>query len=73
MQATKKGMKNRAALPCTAGLCTLSELMTEMMKASLDPSCIQECTEMLAKVMGTKWKRVREEEAKTDVDEMGEG
>ena len=61
-QATKKGMKNRAALPRTAGLRTLSELTTEMTRAGLDPSRIQERAEMLAKVAGAKRKRQREEE-----------
>ena len=74
-QATKKGMKNRAALPRTAGLRTLSELTTEMTKAGLDPSRIQERAEILAKVAGAKRKRMREEEeAEMDVDEeMGDG
>ena len=49
-QSTKKVMKNRAALPRTAGLRTLSELTTEMTKAGLDLSRIQERAEMLAKV-----------------------
>ena len=69
-QSTKKAMKNRAALPRTAGLRTLSELTTEMTKAGLDPSRIQERAEMLAKVAGAKRKRQREEEeAQMDVDE----
>ena len=73
-QATKKGMKNRAALPRTAGLRTLSELTTEMTRAGLDPSRIQERAEMLAKVAGAKRKRQREEEeAEMEVDEDAEG
>lgn len=76
-QSTKKAMKNRAALPRTAGLRTLSELTTEMTKAGLDPSRIQERAEMLAKAAGAKRKRQREEEeAQMNVDEdaeMGEG
>ncbi|PIL28017.1 hypothetical protein GSI_09868 [Ganoderma sinense ZZ0214-1] len=69
-QSTKKAMKNRAALPRTAGLRTLSELTTEMTRAGLDPSRIQERAEMLAKVAGAKRKRQREEEdAEMDVDE----
>ena len=73
-QSTKKAMKNRAALPRTAGLRTLTELTTEMTKAGLDPSRIQERAEMLAKVQGAKRKRQREEdEAEMDVDEeMGD-
>lgn len=68
-QVTKKAMKNTARLPRTAGLRTLSELTTEMTKAGLDPSRIQERAEMLAKVQGAKRKREREEEdAEMDVD-----
>ena len=69
-QSNKKAMKNRALLPRTAGLRTLSELTSEMTKAGLDPSRIQERAEMLAKVAGAKRKRQREEEeAAMDVDE----
>ena len=53
-QSNKKAMKNRALLPRTAGLRTLSELTSEMTKAGLDPSRIQERAEMLAKVAGAK-------------------
>ncbi|KAI0820085.1 GTP binding protein 4 [Trametes gibbosa] len=78
-QNTKKAMKNRAALPRTAGLRTLTELTSEMTKAGLDPSRIQERAEVLAKVHGAKRKREREEdEARMEVDaasdaEDGEG
>ena len=66
-------MKNRALLPRTAGLRTLSELTSEMTKAGLDPSRIQERAEMLAKVAGAKRKRQREEEeAQMDVGEDAE-
>lgn len=73
-QSTKKAMKNRAQLPRTAGLRTLSELTTEMTKAGLDPSRIQERAQRIAKVQGAKRKRQREEEeeeedAEMDVDE----
>ncbi|KAI1783129.1 nucleolar GTP-binding protein [Ganoderma leucocontextum] len=72
-QSTKKAMKNRAALPRTAGLRTLYELTEGMTKAGLDPSRIQERAEMLAKVAGAKRKRQREEdEAQMDVDEDAE-
>ncbi|KAI1787471.1 GTP binding protein 4 [Ganoderma leucocontextum] len=72
-QSTKKAMKNRAALPRTVGLRTLSELTEGMTKAGLDPSRIQERAEMLAKVAGAKRKRQREEdEAQMDVDEDAE-
>ncbi len=66
-------MKNRAALPRTAGLRTLSELTSEMTKAGLNPSRIQERAEILAKVAGAKRKREREEdEAAMDVDVDGD-
>ncbi|KAH9938820.1 GTP binding protein 4 [Epithele typhae] len=73
-QSTKMAMKNRAALPRTAGLRTLTELTSEMTKAGLDPSRIQERAEILAKVAGAKRKRMREEEeAEMDVDEDADG
>ena len=56
-QSIKKSKKNQSRLPRTAGLRTLSELTTEMTKAGLDPSRIQERAEMLAKVQGAKRKR----------------
>lgn len=71
-QSTKKAMKNTARLPRTAGLRTLSEMTTELTKAGLDPSRIQERAEMLAKVAGAKRKRQREEDG-MDVDDEGEG
>lgn len=56
-------------MPRTAGLRTLSELTTDLTKAGLDPSRIQERAEMLAKVAGAKRKRQRDEEdAEMDVD-----
>ncbi|KAI0697285.1 GTP binding protein 4 [Cytidiella melzeri] len=75
-QGSKKAMKNRAQLPRTAGLRTLSELSSELTKAGLDPSRIQERAEMLAKVAGAKRKRQDggEEDIEMDVDgEDGEG
>ena len=67
-QSIKKSKKNQSRLPRTAGLRTLSELTTEMTKAGLDPSRIQERAEMLAKVQGAKRKRNADEDI-----EMGEG
>ena len=57
-----------------AGLHMVSELTTEMTRADLDPSHIQECAEMLAKIVGARWKRVREEEEadSMDIDKMVE-
>ncbi|PFH53671.1 hypothetical protein AMATHDRAFT_908 [Amanita thiersii Skay4041] len=74
--ATKKAQKNKARLPRTAGLRTLSELTDEMTKAGLDPSRIQERAEMLAKVQGAKAqaaKRKRREEEDEDVDMDSDG
>ncbi|KDQ55675.1 hypothetical protein JAAARDRAFT_325746 [Jaapia argillacea MUCL 33604] len=68
--ASKKARKNRAPLPRTAGLRTLSELTTSMTAAGLDPSRIQERAEMLAKVRNAQNKRKRDE---MDVDEEEEG
>ncbi|KAJ2911842.1 hypothetical protein MD484_g8573, partial [Candolleomyces efflorescens] len=61
-QSGKKGTKNTAKLPRTAGLRTLTELTDELTKAGYDPSRIQERAEMLAKIQGAKRKRQREEE-----------
>jgi hypothetical protein len=68
-------MKNRAQLPRTAGLRTLSELTAGLTKAGLDPSRIQERAQLLAKVAGTKRKRHEDEDAEMDVDgeQSGEG
>ncbi|KAG5638221.1 hypothetical protein H0H81_001222 [Sphagnurus paluster] len=68
-QSIKKSKKNQARLPRTAGLRTLTELTTEMTKAGLDPSRIQERATMLAKLHGAKRKRDNE----MDVDEDMEG
>ncbi|KAJ3487054.1 hypothetical protein NLI96_g3807 [Meripilus lineatus] len=73
-QSSKKGMRNRAPLPRTAGLRTLSELTSGLKGAGLDPSRIQERAMNLAKVAGEKRKRAREEEeAQMDIDEGGSG
>ncbi|KAL1941919.1 hypothetical protein VTO73DRAFT_6449 [Trametes versicolor] len=75
-QNTKKAMKNRALLPRTAGLRSITELSSSMTKAGLDPSRITERAEMLAKVAGAKRKREREEDeamaAAMEEDESGE-
>jgi nucleolar GTP-binding protein len=70
-QSIKKSKKNQSRLPRTAGLRTLSELTTEMTKAGLDPSRIQERAEMLAKVQGAARKRKREADMDVDMD-MGD-
>lgn len=68
-QSVKKAQKNQARLPRTAGLRTLSELTTELTKAGLDPSRIQERAEMLAKLQGAQRKRKRRENEGGDEDE----
>ena len=69
-QSIKKSKKNQARLPRTAGLRTLSELTSELTKAGLDPSRIQERAEMIAKLQGAKRKRADEDE--DDDEEMGD-
>ena len=62
-------MKNRSRLPRTAGLRTLSDLTTDLTKAGLDPSRVQERAIALAKLRGAqKRKRDDEDEAGMDVD-----
>ena len=75
-QSLKKSKKNQSRLPRTAGLRTLTELTTEMTKAGLDPSRIQERAEMLAKVQGAKRKRNPdddEEDVEMDDDDDDDG
>jgi nucleolar GTP-binding protein len=72
-QAIKKTSKNQARLPRTAGLRTLSELTSELTKAGLDPSRIQERAQILAKVQGAKRKRDRDADMDVDEDEDGDG
>ncbi|KAF8893618.1 GTP binding protein 4 [Infundibulicybe gibba] len=67
----KKSKRNQSRLPRTAGLRTLSELTTEMTKAGLDPSRIQERAEMLAKLQGTERKRKRDDDGDVDMDDEG--
>jgi len=71
-QSIKKSKKNQSRLPRTAGLRTLTELTTELTKAGLDPSRIQERAEMLAKLQGAQRKRKRDEGDAMDVDMDGE-
>ena len=67
----KKAQKNKARLPRTAALRTLSELSEGLTKAGMDPSRIQERAAILAKVQRAKRKR-REEEEGMDVDMEGD-
>jgi len=49
-QAMKKAMKNKARLPRTAGLRTLTEMSEELTKAGLDPSIIEKRAHALARI-----------------------
>ncbi|KAI0066176.1 GTP binding protein 4 [Artomyces pyxidatus] len=71
----KKKMKNKGRLPRTAGLRTLTDLTTDLAKAGLDPSRVQERAVMIAKMRGADRKRKRDEaeEDGMDVDEGPEG
>lgn len=68
-QALKKSKKNYSHLPRTAGLRTLTELTTELSKAGLDPSKIQERAEQLSKMRAAKRKRDSEADESMDVDD----
>ena len=67
-QSIKKSKRNQSRLPRTAGLRTLSELTSEMTKAGLDPSRIQERAEILAKIQGAKRKREAADDDEEDVE-----
>ncbi|TFY62875.1 hypothetical protein EVG20_g6545 [Dentipellis fragilis] len=67
---SKKKMKNKARLPRTVGLRSLTDLTTDLTKAGLDTSRLEERAIMLAKVKGAQ-KRKRDEDAEMDVDEEG--
>lgn len=67
-QDHKKTLKNKAIMPRTAGLRTLSEMTDKLTAAGYDPSRIQARAEMLAKVQGAKRKR-EQEEMDVDMDE----
>ncbi|KAG6909682.1 hypothetical protein DXG01_016089 [Tephrocybe rancida] len=72
-QSIKKSKKNQARLPRTAGLRTLTELTSELTKAGLDPSRIQERATMLAKLQGAKRKRDDDGDEDMDGDDDMEG
>ncbi|KAK2464361.1 hypothetical protein APHAL10511_003818 [Amanita phalloides] len=79
-QLMKKAQRNKARLPRTAGLKTLSEMSEEMTRAGLDPSRIEERAQMVAKMqsakrqLGKRKRGLEEEEGWMDVDgEDGEG
>jgi len=72
---SKKKLKNKARLPRTAGLRTLSDLTADLTKAGIDPSRVQERAVMIAKVRAAGRKRRRDEgeEDAMDVDADGHG
>jgi nucleolar GTP-binding protein len=53
-QASKKMLRNKARLPRTAGLRTLSEMSQKMTEAGLDPSRIEERARVLARARAVK-------------------
>lgn len=67
---SKKKMKNKARLPRTAGLRTLTDLTTDLTKAGIDPSRVQERAVMIAKMRAAERKRKRDEDEEgMDVDD----
>ncbi|KAI0305475.1 P-loop containing nucleoside triphosphate hydrolase protein [Multifurca ochricompacta] len=71
---SKKKMKNKARLPRTAGLRSLTDLTADLTKAGLDPSRVQERAVMIAKMRGAAHKRKRDEnEDGMDVDDEHDG
>ncbi|KAF9478359.1 P-loop containing nucleoside triphosphate hydrolase protein [Pholiota conissans] len=72
-QSIKKSKKNQSRLPRTAGLRTLTELTSELTKAGLDPSRIQERAEMLAKLHGAKRKRSDGDSEDEDMEGSDDG
>jgi nucleolar GTP-binding protein len=68
----KKKMKNKARLPRTAGLRTLTDLTTDLTKAGIDPSRVQERAVVIAKMRAAGRKRKRDEDG-MDVDGDGNG
>src|SRR5258708_13130895 len=64
----KKKMKNKERLPRTAGLRTLTDLTTDLTKAGIAPSRVQERAVMIAKVRAAGHKRKRDEDG-MDIDD----
>ena len=61
-------MKNKARLPRTAGLRTITDLTTDLTKAGLDPSRIQERATMIAKMRGAAAQKRRRDENEDGMD-----
>jgi nucleolar GTP-binding protein len=55
-------MKNKARLPRTAGLRTITDLTTDLTNAGLDPSRVQERATMIAKMRGASSRKRRRDE-----------
>lgn len=53
-QANKKSLRNKARLPRTAGIRTLTEMSQKLTQAGLDPSRIEERARVLARARGVK-------------------
>ena len=73
-QSMKKAQKNKARLPRTAGLRTLSEMSEQLTKAGLDPSRIEKRAHALARIEIDRQqlaKRKRGEVEEDDMDEDG--
>jgi len=69
-QANKKNMRNRARMPRTAGLRTLSEMSQKMTAAGIDPSRIEERARVLARARGAK-RAQAEGDMEIDGDDAG--
>ncbi|KAF8633800.1 hypothetical protein AX15_001242 [Amanita polypyramis BW_CC] len=73
-QSMKKAQKNKARMPRTASLRTLSELSEGMKKAGLDPTSIEQRAILLVRQLEQQQlsKRKREEDTDMDYDSVGD-
>jgi nucleolar GTP-binding protein len=67
----KKAQKNKARLPRTASLRTLSELSAETTRAGLNPSKIEEREKLLVKMQIAKEHVTNRKRGEEDGDDMG--
>ena len=65
-------MKNKARLPRTAGLRTITDLTTDLTNAGLDPSRVQERATMIAKTRGAAARKRRRDEDEDGMDVDGD-
>jgi nucleolar GTP-binding protein len=65
-------MKNKARLPRTAGLRTITDLTTDLTNAGLDPSRVQERATMIAKMRGAAGRKRRRDEDDDGMDVDGD-